>query len=204
MGRLIYFIIASLDGFIEDSKGSFQWSAPSEDAFKFVNTLSRGWTTQLLGRRMYEVMLYWENFPVSGTVTAPERDFARQWQAADKIVYSRSMQSPSSRRTRIEREFKPAAIRRLKRETRGDLSVAGAELAGQAIRAGLVDELHILVAPIVVGGGKPWLPPDVKVGLELVGTRTFGRGHVLLSYKVRNSKTSQPRNSSRLKRRGAR
>ncbi len=196
MGSLTYFTIASLDGFVEDSAGRFQWGAPDEETSKFVNDFVRPTTTHLLGRRMYEVMLFWESYPEPGAGSEAERDFAEQWRGADKIVFSRSLKSPSSERTRIESRFDPAAVLRLKGETRGDLSVAGANLAGQAITAGLVDELQLLVAPIVVGGGKPWLPKDVRLDLELVDSHKFESGFVFLRYRIRQPKPDPGRNPS--------
>lgn len=183
MGRLIYFTLASLDGYIEDAQGRFDWSRPDVEVFQFVTDLERSVGTYLYGRRMYETMLYWEAAPSDETVSAYDRDFIQMWKAAEKVVYSRTLKSTSSARTRLERSFDPDAVRRLKQSTSQDLTVAGAELAGQAIRAGLVDELQLIVAPVVVGGGKPWLPKDVRVDLELQETRRFSSGDVFLRYR---------------------
>ena len=172
---LAYTAITSLDGYIADEDGRFDWSAPDEEVHAFVNDLERPTGTWLLGRRMYEVLSPWE------TMDDPEpvmRDFAQIWRAADKVVYSRTLEEPSTARTRIEREFDPEAVRRMD----GDLSIGGAELAGLAIRAGLVDELRLFVSPVVVGGGTAALP-DVRWDLELVEERRFGNGVVFLRYR---------------------
>jgi dihydrofolate reductase len=179
MGRLIYSTIASLDGYIEDRNGKFDWAAPDEEVHRFVNELERPIGTYLYGRRMYETMVYWETVHDA----APHiQDYAEIWQAADKIVYSKSLDTVSSDRTRIERSFEPDAIRRLK--TEGHVSVGGAALASEALRAGLVDEYQTFVAPVVVGGGKRALPDDVHLELELLDERRFGNGTVYLRYLV--------------------
>ncbi len=183
MGRLIYFTIASLDGFIEDTEGSFLWGRPDAEVFAFTVELARSLGSNLYGRRMYEVMLFWETEPTGDDATDIEREFAKNWRAADKIVFSRTLSSPSSANTRIEREFTPDIVRRLKEGSERDLSISGPELAGQAIKAGLVDELQLLIVPTVVGGGKHWLPKGVRVDLELVETRRFGGGFVYLRYR---------------------
>ena len=172
---LAYSAITSLDGYIADADGRFDWSAPDEEVHAFVNDLERPTGTWLLGRRLYEVLSAWE------TMDDPEpvmRDFAQIWRAADKVVYSRTLAEPSTARTRIEREFDPEAVRRMD----GQLSIGGAELAGQAIRAGLVDELRLFVSPVVVGGGTAALP-DVRWDLELLEERRFGNGVVYLRYR---------------------
>lgn len=185
MGRLIYTMIASLDGYIENSEGSFQWAAPDEEVFTFTNELLASATTNLLGRRMYETMLYWETLPLNESVTAFEREFAKNWKATDKIVFSRTMKSPSSGKTRIEREFSPEIVQGLKNSSKGDLTIAGPELAAHALRAGLVDELQLLIVPKLVGGGKPWLPSHLRIDLELLETRRFASGFVFLRYGPR-------------------
>jgi dihydrofolate reductase len=179
---LIYSAIASLDGFIEDEAGRFDWAKPADDVHAFVNDLERGVGTYLLGRRMYEVMVYWETVDLAGQ--PPHiRDFAEIWRAADKIVHSRTLESVSSDRTRLERAFDIDAIRQLKAAGR-DVNIGGPELAAHALRAGLVDELYLLVAPIVVGGGKRWLPAGVRIGLDLLDERRFGSGMVYLRYRT--------------------
>jgi dihydrofolate reductase len=183
LAKLIYSALASLDGYIEDETGKFGWAEPDEEVHAFVNELSRPVGTFLLGRRMYEVLVAWETMELDDE-PAPIRDFAEIWRAADKVVYSRTLETVSSARTRIEREFDPSVVRRLKAEAERDLSVAGPELAAHAFRAGLVDELHLFVAPVVVGGGKRSLPAGVGVGLELLDERRFGGGFVLLSYRT--------------------
>jgi dihydrofolate reductase len=180
VGRLIYTGIASLDGFTEDAEGRFDWSAPDEEVHRFVNDLERPVATYLLGRRMYETLVYWEGEDTSRG--AVERDYAAIWQAADKVVYSRTLTEPASARTRIERELDPAAVRGLKEASERDLSIGGPELAAHAIAAGLVDEYVLLVNPVIVGGGKPYLPAGVRLDLELLDQRRFANGVVFLRY----------------------
>ena len=184
MAKLIYSAIASLDGYVEDAQGRFDWAAPDDDVHAFVNDLERPIGTHLYGRRMYETMMFWETAGSDPESPAVSRDFAAIWRAAEKIVYSRTLEAVSSVRTRIEREFDPGAIRRLKGTSEADLSIGGAELAGQAIVAGLVDELHLIVVPVVVGGGKRALPDDVRAQLKLLGERRFRRGDLHLRYSI--------------------
>jgi len=184
MAKLISSAITSLDGYIADEDGNFDWAEPPEDAHAFVNDLERPVGTHLYGRRMYETMLYWET---AHTVAdhPVERDFAEIWRAAEKVVYSKTLQTVSSARTRIERAFDPDAIRQMKASAERDISVGGPDLAAQAFGAGLVDECHLFIAPIVVGGGKPALPKGVRVKLELLDERSFGNGMVYLRYGTR-------------------
>ena len=183
MAKLIYSMLGSLDGYFEDADGRFDWAAPDEEVHAFVNDLERPIGTYLYGRRMYEMMAFWETAPTEGEPAA-FGDYAAIWKAAEKIVYSRTLLTPTSARTRIEREFDPDAIRELKRSSTTDLSVGGGDLAGQALRAGLVDECHLFVCPIVVGGGKRILPDDVRAQLELLDERRFKNGFVHLHYRV--------------------
>jgi dihydrofolate reductase len=183
MGRLIYSVIASLDGYIADETGSFDWAVPDDEAHAFINDLQRPVGTYLYGRRMYEVMASWESLPTGEDQPAVQQDFARIWQAADKVVYSRTLAEASSARTRIEREFDPDAVRRMKASAERDLTVAGPGLAAHAIRAGLVDEWHLFVAPVLVGGGIHFQPDHVRVALALVDERRFGNGMVYLRYR---------------------
>ncbi|HEV7214538.1 MAG TPA: dihydrofolate reductase family protein [Chloroflexota bacterium] len=185
MARLIYSAIASLDGYVADADGSFDWAAPDEELHAFVNDLERPIGAYLYGRRMYEVMVAWETLPAHAAQPPVGREFAQIWQAADKVVYSRTLETVSSARTRIERAFDPDAVRRMKALAGHDLSVGGPELAGQAIRAGLVDEFHLFLVPVVVGGGTSALPMDVHLELELLGERRFGNGVVHLHYRAR-------------------
>jgi dihydrofolate reductase len=186
VAKLIYSAIASLDGYVADEDGSFDWAAPDEEVHTLVNELERPIGTYLYGRRMYEVMVYWETADTLADQSAPpERDFAEIWQAADKIVYSKTLEQAASARTRIEREFDPEAVRRMKASAERDLSVGGPDLAGQAIKAGLVDELHLFITPIIVGGGTAWLPDGARVKLELLDERRFGGGVVYLRYGTR-------------------
>jgi dihydrofolate reductase len=181
VAKLICTGITSLDGYIEDESGSFDWSAPSEEVHAFVNDLERPIGTYLYGRRLYEVMVYWETVNEGPAV---ERDYARVWQAADKIVYSSTLPAVSSARTRIERTFDAAAVRKLKESADRDLSIGGPGLAAHALRAGLVDEVQMLVNPMIVGGGKPFLPVGWRTGLELLDERRFTDGVVYLRYRV--------------------
>jgi len=184
MAKLIYPAITSLDGYVADEDGNFDWAEPDEEVHTFLNDLERPVGTYLYGRRLYEVMLAWESLPLAEQPPFI-KDFAEIWRAADKIVYSGTLESVSSARTRIERDFDPEAVRQLKASTGRDISVGGPDLAAQAIKAGLVDEHHLFVAPIVVGGGKRSLPNDVLLKLELLDERRFGHGMVHLHYRSR-------------------
>src|SRR5690242_17853275 len=183
MGKLIYSAIASADGYTEDAAGTFDWAAPSEEVHRFVNELERPVGTYLYGRRMYETMRYWETAHTLPGQRAVSLDFARIWQAAGKIVYSTTLQTPDTARTRIERTFDPDEVRKLKEADSGDLTVGGAHLAAQAIAAGLVDEYQLLLVPAVVGGGTRALPDQVRLNLSLAEERTFGSGTVYLCYR---------------------
>jgi dihydrofolate reductase len=185
VAKLIYSAIASLDGYVEDTDGGFAWAAPDEEVHAFVNDLERPIGTYLYGRRMYDTMVYWETAGTGDDEHPVARDFAEIWRGAEKVVYSRTLQTPSSARTRIERDFDPAAIRRLKDSSARDISVGGAQLAGEAMAAGLVDECHLFLGPIVIGGGKRALPDDVRVRLELLDEHRFRSGVVHLHYGVR-------------------
>jgi dihydrofolate reductase len=181
VAKLIYASIASLDGYVADADRDFGWAAPDEEVHAFVNDLERPIGTHLYGRRMYEVMVAWETMDDPAPVM---RDFTRIWQAAEKVVYSRSLQTVSSARTRIERDFDPEAVRRLKAAADRDISIGGPGLAAAAIRAGLVDELHLLIVPILVGGGIRSLPDGVHWPLELVDQRRFDGGMAYLRYRT--------------------
>ncbi len=185
MARLIYSAICSLDGYIEDADGKFEWAAPGEELHAFISQLERPVGTYLYGRRMYETLVYWETAGTGDSEVL--REWAEIWKAAEKVVYSRTLTEVSSARTRIEREFDAAAVLRLKRESAADLTVGGPELAGQALAAGLVDELQQFLTPVIVGGGKPALPAGLRAALELVEERRFAGGVVFLRYRVRNS-----------------
>jgi dihydrofolate reductase len=185
MAKLIYSAITSLDGYVADEEGNFDWAAPDEEVHAFVNDLERPIGTYLYGRRMYDVMAYWETADTSDDQPPVMREYAQLWQAAEKIVYSKTLETASSARTRIEPEFDPDAVRELKLTAERDISVGGAAMAAQAIAAGLVDELHLLLSPVVVGGGKPALPGGIRWDLELLGERRFGNGVVHLHYRSR-------------------
>jgi dihydrofolate reductase len=185
MAKLIYTTIASLDGYVADAQGNFDWAAPDDEVHAFVNDLERPIGTYLLGRRMYETMRFWETAEAGDDESPVFQDYARIWRAADKVVFSTTLQSISSTRTRIEGDFDPEAIRELKARASRDLSVGGPHLAAAAIRAGLVDEYHVFVTPVVIGGGNQALPDDVRVDLELLDERRFGNGVVHLHYRTR-------------------
>ncbi len=185
MAKLIYSAITSLDGYVSDKEGHFDWAVPDEEVHTFVNDLERPVGTYLYGRRMYEVMVDWETAQSLADRPPLMQDFAEIWQAADKIVYSKTLETVSSARTRIERDFDPEAVRQMKATAGRDITVGGPDLAAQAIKAGLVDECHLFVAPIVVGGGKQSLPNNVRVVLELLDERRFGNGAVHLHYRTR-------------------
>jgi dihydrofolate reductase len=185
VAKLIYSALASLDGFVEDAHGHFEWAAPDHEVHAFVNDLERPIGTYLYGRRMYETMVYWETVDTGGDQPAVSDDYAEIWRAADKVVYSRSLQAPSSARTRVERTFDPVEISRLKESAARDITVGGATLAAEAFAAGLVDECHLFLNPFVVGGGKRALPAGVLVQLELLDEHRFGSGVVYLRYALR-------------------
>jgi len=184
MAKLIYSAIASLDGYVEDDQGNFDWAAPGEEVHAFVNELERPVGTHLYGRRMYETLVYWETADTGPDQPAVIRDWTAIWRGAEKIVYSRTLDDVSSARTRLEREFDPRQIRQLKRDSDADLSIGGADLAGQAIAAGLVDECNLILHPVIVGGGKRALPLGVHTQLELLDERRFAGGVVYLGYRV--------------------
>jgi dihydrofolate reductase len=187
MAKLIYSMLTSLDGYTEDEHGQFGWGAPEDEAVhSYINELGSSFGTYLYGRRMYEIMVYWETVH-----TVPDQpqfvlDFARRWQSADKIVYSRSLAEPRSARTRIERDFNADAVRRLEADAERDMTVDGPGLAAHALRAGLVDELQMIVCPVVVGGGKRFFPDSVRLDLELVDERRFRNGVLVLRYTLRH------------------
>jgi dihydrofolate reductase len=183
MAKLIYSAITSLDGYVADEDGNFDWSMPDEDVHAFVNELERPVGTYLFGRRMYEVMVAWETM-ITSNEPSVIRDYAEIWRAAEKIVYSKTLEKPSSARTLIKRDFDPEAVRQMKARAERDISIGGSNLAALAIRAGLVDEHHLIISPIVVGAGKPSLPDDIRLQLELLDERRFGNGVVHLHYRT--------------------
>jgi dihydrofolate reductase len=185
MAKLIYSAITSLDGYVADENGNFDWAAPDEEVHTFVNDLERSIGTYLYGRRIYETMVYWETAHTLPDQPPFIQDFAGIWQAADKIVYSKTLDTPSSARTRIERDFDPDAVRRMKASAERDISVGGPDLATQAIKAGLVDEYQLFLTPIIVGGGKQSLPDNVRLELKLLDERRFGNGVVHLHYRTK-------------------
>ncbi len=187
MARLVYSAIASLDGFVAHQEGDVSWSAPDEEVHAFVNDLLRPVGTHLYGRRMYEVLVAWETMPTGPDEPAVVRDFAKIWRSADKVVYSSTLDEVRSTRTRLERGFDPAAVRRLVDEAATDVGIGGPTLAAHALRADLVDELNLFVTPVVVGGGTSWLPDGVRLDLTLVDEHRFAGGVVHLRYTRRST-----------------
>jgi dihydrofolate reductase len=189
MAKLIYSMIISLDGYTEDEHGQFGWGAPDEAVYSCINELGTSFGTYLYGRRMYETMVYWETAHTVPNQSQFELDFARQWQATDKIVYSRTLAKPRSARTKIERDFNADPVRRLKADAERDMTVDGPGLAAHALRAGLVDELQMIVCPVVVGGGKRFFPEGARLDLDLIDERRFQNGWLVLRYAVRKQRT---------------
>ena len=190
MANLIYLANTSLDGYTEDKDGKFDWTEPSEEVFAFITNLVRAARTHLYGRRMYETMMVWETDPKLGAESPLMRDFAEVWQAADKIVYSRTLDTISTRKTQLERTFDPEAIRQLKAAGEHDILIGGPELAAHAFRGGLIDECHLFIAPILVGGGKSALPDNLRLELELLAERRFRNGTVFLRYQARQGRAT--------------
>jgi dihydrofolate reductase len=185
VGKLIYSAIQSLDGYVADERGQFEWANPGEEVHAFVNDLTRAIGTHLFGRRMYEVMAVWERPEELPGMTQAIRDFAALWRVSDKVVFSRTLDAVSTQRTRLEREFDPDAVRALMESSEYDLSIGGPDLAAEAFRARLVDELQIFVVPTIVGGGTASLPAGVRLDLELVEERRFDNGMAYLRYRTR-------------------
>jgi dihydrofolate reductase len=191
MAHLIYIANLSLDGYTEDMEGKFDWTDhPDEEGFRFITNLVRATGTHLYGRRMYETMMGWETDPNLAAESPLNRDFAEIWQAADKIVYSRTLEAVSTRKTQLERNFNPEAIRQLKEAVEQDILIGGPELAAHAFRSGLIDECHLFLVPIIVGGGKPALPDNVRLELELLEERRFGNGAVFLRYRTKQGRAT--------------
>jgi dihydrofolate reductase len=185
MAKLIYVTNVSIDGYIEDEHGSLDWTEPDDEVFAFITDLIRPVGTYLYGRRLYESMAVWETDPALGAQSDLMAAFANVWQAADKVVYSKTLDGVSTARTRLERSFEAASVRDLKGSATGDLMVGGARLAAAAFEAGLVDECQLFIHPVLLGGGKPGLPRDARVDLELLDERRFGHGVVYLRHRVR-------------------
>jgi dihydrofolate reductase len=185
MAKLVYAALTSLDGYIEDEEGRFDWAVPDAEVHAFANDLEQPIGTHLYGRRMYETMAVWQTVGEGPGVSEEEARYAELWRDLDKVVYSRTLDAVSTGRTRLEREFDPEAVRRLKHGAERDLSVSGPGLAQDAFRAGLVDEVHLFLFPVVVGGGKPGLPRNLRLDLELLDERRFGNGVVHLHHRVR-------------------
>jgi len=190
MAHLIYSAISSLDGYIEDADGNFDWAMPDEEVHRFINNLERAAGTYLYGRRMYETMMVWETDPNLAADSPLMRDFAEIWQAANKIVYSKTLETVSTRRTQLERTLDPEAIRHLKEAVEDDILIGGPELAAHAFQSGLIDECHLYLTPIIVGGGKPSLPDNIRLELELLEERRFSNGTVFLRYRARQGRAT--------------
>jgi dihydrofolate reductase len=184
MAKLIYSAITSLDGYVADADGVFDWAAPDDEVHGFVNDLERPIGTYLYGRRMYETMVYWETVDTGPEQAQPARDFAEIWRAADKVVYSRTLERASSARTRTERDFDADAVRQMKAAAARDITIGGSEVGGQALRARLVDECHLFLTPVIVGGGTSALPDGLRLQLELLDERRFDSGVVYLRYRT--------------------
>ena len=184
MAKLIYVSNVSLDGYIEDEHGSFDWTAPDDDLFAFITDLVRPVGTYLYGRRMYDTMAPWETDPALAAQSELMADFAKVWRAADKVVYSTTLDAVSTAKTRLEHNFDPSAVHNMKASATSDLTVGGTQLAGDALKAGLIDECHLFIRPILVGGGKPALPSDTRAELELLDDRRLSNGVVYLRYRI--------------------
>jgi len=189
MGKLIYFAMTSLDGFVADQDGNFEWAMPSEEVHAYINNIARNVGTSLLGRNMYEIMKVWDTIPTEGTggpMDGPSEamnDYAKIWQAAKKIVYSTTLSDVAIANAKIERAFNPEAVKKLVAESNKDFDISGPHLAAEAIKAGIVDEYHQILVPVIIGSGNYWLPKDVQVNLELVDVRKFENGFVHIKYK---------------------
>ena len=192
MGKLIYIANVSLDGYVEDAQGNFDWTAPSDEVFAFITDLVRPVGAYLYGRRMYETMAVWEADPSLGAQSELMREFANVWRRADKVVYSTTLVAVSTTKTRLERHFSSDAVGAMKAAARSDLTVGGAALAAHAFSAGLVDECHLFVYPALIGGGKPALPTDVRAELTLLEERRFADGVIYLRYRIDNPPAPQP------------
>jgi dihydrofolate reductase len=190
MAKLIYSVLASLDGYVADADGNFDWAAPGDEVHAYVNDLERPIGTYLYGRRLYEVMEYWETAHTAPGQTPVTLDYAQIWRSADKVVYSRTLEAVSSAKTRIERDFDPEAVRNMKASAESDISIGGPQLAAEAIKAGLVDEYHLFLNPVLVGAGNQALPDGVRIDLELLGEHRFGSGVVHLHYGASGSGTA--------------
>ncbi len=184
MAKLIYISNVSLDGYIEDEHGNFDWTAPSDDVFSFITDLVRSIGMYLYGRRLYETMAVWETDSTLAAQSELMGDFAGVWQAADKVVYSTTLDAVPTAKTRLARHFEPGAVRDMKASATSDLTVGGAQLAAHAFKAGLVDECHLFVHPVLTGGGKPALPRGIRAELELLDEHRFGNGIVYLRHRV--------------------
>jgi dihydrofolate reductase len=184
MAKLIYISNVSVDGYIEDEHGSFDWTEPDDAVFAFITDLVRSVGTYLYGRRLYETMAVWETDPALAAQSELMADFANVWQASDKVVYSTTLEAASTAKTRLERSFDPDSVRGMKASATSDLTVGGANVAAHAFEAGLVDECQLFIWPVLVGGGKPALPSDTRAELELLDERRFSNGVMYVRYRT--------------------
>ncbi len=184
MAKLIYVANVSLDGYIEDERGSFDWTAPDDELCAFITDLVRPVGTYLYGRRMYDTMAPWESDPALAAQSELMADFATVWQAASKVVYSTTLDAVRTGKTRLEHNFDPSSVGDMKASATADLTVGGPNLAAHALKAGLVDECHLFIRPVLVGGGKPALPSDTRADLELLDERRLSNGVVYLRYRI--------------------
>lgn len=185
MGQLIYSAIASLDGYIADAEGNFDFAMPDDDVHRYANAQMEAVTLQLYGRRMYELMTVWENDPSLAASSVQASEFAELWQRSDKVVYSTTLERTVTRRTTLERVFDPERVRELVDEADGEVCIDGPTLAAHALRAGIVEEVRQVLLPVVVGGGLAVFPPGARLDLELVGHRRFAGGAVALTHRVK-------------------
>lgn len=184
MGKLIYLVTTSVDGYFEDEKGKFDWTTPSEEVLEFVDSVLSNVGTFLLGRRMFETLRIWETIPVDGSNEGMNR-FAKIWKEANKIVYSNSFENVTTANTKIEHAFKPEELNKYINKSDKDFNIGGPQLASQAIKAGIIDEFHQIINPIILGGGSCWLPKEYQAGLELVELNKFKNGCVHIEYKLK-------------------
>jgi dihydrofolate reductase len=190
MGKLIYIANVSIDGYIEDSHGSLDWTEPDDEVFAFITDLIRSVGTYVYGRRMYETMAVWETDPALAAQSSLTGEFARIWQAARKVVYSATLNDVSTVNTQLERVFEPSTLRDLKASAPSDLTIGGPNVTAHAFKAGLVDECQLLIHPVFLGAGKPSLPRDLRADLELLDERRFGNGAVYVHYRVGRTTSS--------------
>jgi dihydrofolate reductase len=185
MARLVYAVLASLDGYVADEAGNFDWAAPGEDVHRFINELERSVGTYLFGRRLYEIMAVWQDFPDIEQEPEVIGEYAAIWQSADKIVYSETLAAVTTPKTRLDRSFDPQSVRAMVTDQEQDVSIGGPTLASHALRAGIVDDIHLFIVPHIVGGGTPCWPAGLPLQLDLAEQERFSDGTVYLHYTTR-------------------